>query len=258
MNSCDSFQQSLNELLGLQQELAEIHPALEKPYPVAICINDHFLIYDQIDGEETYRLIKSVPLSTPMPEGIRAAFPLQEYGEQIAAVVTPEIFESLDGCAILMHEFVHCFQFSTCEQELKMSLDIARRAQEVGDVMWEINYPFPYTANLFINGYQQFLNAVDAADECGIGQARQALRSYLGVHDFQYMVWQEWKEGLARWVENRVQHELNLAENLGGKTLPYSRVSFYAGGAAYINFLSARESHLVNNLPKLFLSIYTH
>lgn len=150
----------------------------------------------------------------PVPEGVRAAFPLQDFQGRIAAVVTPDIFDMLDGYVTIFYEFVHCYQFSTCEGELKISLDIARHAQETGDAMWEINYPFPYTSVTFINGYQGFLDAVEREDEAGIRHARQKLHAFLGVHDFEYMVWQEWKEDLARWVENSLQRKLGLAENL--------------------------------------------
>jgi len=252
MNSNDSLLTSLNPLLELHSRLAKYHPALEDLYPIAICVDDHFHIYDLVKGGRSYHFIKAAPIPMSIPAGIQAAFPLQAYDDRIAAVVTPDIFNSLDGYVTIFHEFVHCFQFSTCEGELKLSLDIARRAEETGDVMWEIEYPFPYTAKAFIQGYQQFLSALNVGDEAGIAQAREGLRGYLGVHDFEYMVWQEWKEGFARWVENRLQRELGLAENTKGAQLPFSRVSFYAGGAAYINFFSAQDPSVVNDLPELF------
>jgi hypothetical protein len=70
------------------------------------------------------------------------------------------------------------------------------------------------------------------------------------------MVWQEWKEGYARWVENLVKRQLNMRENKGGFKTPYSRVLFYAGGEAYINYLGKRDSSLVNDLRSLFHHLY--
>lgn len=252
MNLSDPFQESFAYLIQLQQEVARLHPALAELYPVAVCVDDRFQIYDLLKGEISYQLIKTAPIPMPVPAGVRAAFPLEAYEGRIAAVVTPDVFDSLDGIVTIFHEFVHCYQFSTCEGELKMSLDIARLAEETGDVMWEIEYPFPYTARTFIRGYQQFIRALVEMDERGIVQARRGLFGYLGVHDFEYMVWQEWKEGFARWIENRLQRELGLTENTKGASPPYSRVSFYAGGAATIDFLSTKAPNIVNDLPGLF------
>ncbi len=213
-------------------------------------------IFDVDKSGVSYQIVKVIPAMMPLPEGVRAAFPLEGYAGRIAAVVSPDIFESLDGYVTVFHEFVHCYQYSTCETELKKTLDLTQLAKETGDVMWEINYPFPYTAKRFINGYQGFMDAVAARDETEIQRTRVELHTYLGVHDFEYMVWQEWKEGLARWVENRIQRELGLPENTGGSQQPFNRVVFYAGGAAFIDFLSAHNPGLLQDLPNLYKNIY--
>jgi hypothetical protein len=51
------------------------------------------------------------------------------------------------------------------------------------------------------------------------------------------MIWQEWKEGFARFIENQINGRLNLPENHGGKEKPFNRVVFYEGGAHYIKLL---------------------
>ena len=193
-----------------------------------------------------------MPLPMPIPEGVRAAFQLEGYQGRIACVVTPEVFDTQEGYITLLHEFVHCYQYETCEQDLKMTLDIARQAQEQGDSMWEIQHPFPYTAVDFIKPYTQFLAGLEGRDNGQVGKARAALRAYLGVHDFEYMAWQEWKEGFARWVENRVKRHLGFPVNSGGLAKPYSRVLFYAGGEAYIEYLAAVEPGITEDLPALF------
>jgi len=226
MNLSDPFQESFAYLIQLQQEVARLHPALEHLYPVAICVGDKFQIYDLVKGRKAYQLIKTTSIPMTIPAGIQAAFPLQALGGRIAAVVTPDIFVSLDGYVTILHEFVHCYQFTTCEEKLKMSLDIARREEETGDMMWEIEHPFPYTAKAFIRGYQQFQAALNEEDNAGIALAREVLRGYLGVHDFEYMIWQEWKEGFARWIENRLQRELGLEMNTKGTRLPSAAFLF--------------------------------
>ena len=248
----EKYLEQINALMPIQQKVVQVNAALHRLYPVVIAEGESLLIYDVDDVQNTYNFIKSSPAPMPIPEGVRAAFQLEDYGGRIVCVVTPEVFDSKEGYVTILHEFVHCYQYETCEQELKMKLDVARQAQEKGDYMWEIQHPFPYQAKVFIRSYGGFLKAVSVADEQALQQARESLRSYLGLHDFEYMVWQEWKEGFARWVENHVQHKLGLKVNNGGADMPYSRVTFYAGGAAHIDFLNSRVPGLVNDLYELF------
>ncbi len=250
-----NYLEQINLLIPIHQKAAGINPALRRLYPVVIVEGETLLIHDCDQGQQSYRFIKSTPAPMPIPRGVRAAFQLEDYGGRIVCVVTPEVFDSKEGYVTILHEFVHCYQYETCEQTLKLELDIARQAQEKGDPMWEIQHPFPYQAQAFIRSYGAFLEAVSDSDEQAVQSARQDLRSYLGRHDFEYMVWQEWKEGFARWVENRLQEKLGLRVNNGGTELPFSRVTFYAGGAAYIGFLDRRTPGLVNDLQALFLKM---
>jgi hypothetical protein len=71
------------------------------------------------------------------------------------------------------------------------------------------------------------------------------------------MVWQKWKEGYARWIENLVKRALGLEENKGGFYKPYSRVLFYASGEAFFNILIMGQPKLVNDLQALFKELYS-
>ncbi len=99
-----------------------------------------------------------------IPEGVRAAFPLEGLDNRIACVVTGEVFDSLDGFVTIFHEFIHCQQFETCEAKLKEKLGIARRAQAVQDFMWELDHPFPYQSPEFSSLYQSFLDQSSLKD----------------------------------------------------------------------------------------------
>ena len=253
----DRYLEQLNILIPIHQQIAGFNPALNALYPIAVVEGDRFLIYDSAADQSHYQFVKTSPVPMPVPKGVRAAFQLEDYGSRIACVVTPEVFDTREGYVTILHEFVHCYQYETCEQELKQQLDVAVQAQDKGDVMWEILYPFPYQAEAFSRGYQRFIAAVSRGDKKGIHQARTELRAYLGVHDFEYLVWQEWKEGFARWVENSVQDILGLCINTGGLTPPFSRVAFYAGGAALIDFLQLTDPGLVDDLPRLFAGLNT-
>ena len=248
--------ENLDHLISLHHQVAGLNPAIEKCYPVAIVLNNQFYIYDISDTHDSYQLVKEAPIPMPIPRGTRAAFQIEDYDGRIVCVVTPEIFESEDGYVTILHEFVHCYQYETCEQSIKMKLDIARQAKEKGDFMWEINHPFPYSATNFIEPYGHFLEALANGVKKEIMAQRRILKRYLGLHDYEYMVWQEWKEGFARWVENLVKRQLGMKENKGGFKQPYSRVLFYAGGEAYIEYLKKRTPYLVKNLRDLFHNLY--
>ena len=137
-----------------------------------------------------------------------------------------------------------------------MRMDIARQAVETENIMWEITHPFPYNAKDFIRSYTDFLDAVNSGNHANLVRTRKELNDYLGVHDYEYMVWQEWKEGFARWVENRLQQYLSLPVNKYGLKQPYSRVLFYVGGEAFINYLSKANPEVVNDLPALFNNLF--
>ena len=248
----ETYLQQINQLIPIHQAVAGFNPAVRRLYPIAVVVGDEFLIYDVVADTLQYDFIKTASTPMPIPAGVRAAFQLADYGGRIACVVTPDVFDALAGYVTVLHEFVHCYQYETCEQELKDGLDVARQAQEQGDFMWEIQHPFPYTAETFIHAYQGFLDAVRKSREFEVLRMREMLRAYLGVHDYEYMVWQEWKEGFARWVENAIRRKLGFSQNTRGFEVPFNRVTFYAGGAAYIDFFQQTAPALVNDLPRLF------
>jgi len=248
----DTYLEQLNELLPIHHKAAGFNPTLHKLYPVAVVLDEQFLIYDSDGDQVGYQFVKTAPVPMPIPKGVRAAFQLEAYGGQIACVVTPEVFDTPEGYVTILHEFVHCYQYETCEQALKGKLDIAWQAQEKGDFMWEIQHPFPYQAKSFITAYVDFFDAIEIGHEQKILELRHELRTDLGLHDYEYMLWQEWKEGFARWVENKLQHNLGLPVNHGGQSPPFSRVTFYAGGAAWIDFLHQNDPALVQDLRLLF------
>ncbi len=80
-----------------------------------------------------------------IPQGVRAAFPLECYGNRMACVVTGDVFDALDGYVTIFHEFIHCQQAESAEQSLKQSLGVAGQAQNAGDFMG-LTHPFPCAA----------------------------------------------------------------------------------------------------------------
>ncbi len=85
-----------------------------------------------------------------------------------------------------------------------------------------------------------------------MARCRVFLKETLNTHDYEYLVWQEWKEGFARLIENRIRKKLGLEENHGGIEKSFTRVTFYEGGALYISVLIKKEKGLEKDIKKLF------
>ena len=251
------YQTSLQKLFEIQDRINNIHPLLKKVYPIAIVEENYFLIFDTDSSGKKYVFIKKSFTPESLPKRITAAFPLECYGNKTACIITGEIVGTLEGYVTIFHEFVHCYQCEICEQKLKQTLQIAQRAMVKKEYSWELNYPFAYNDNKFIERYSLFLNALKEIKLNEIFQIRNQLRQILGKDDFEYMVWQEWKEGFARFIENHIRIRLGLKENFYGIEKPYHRITFYQGGAWFIEFLGKYEPELLLNIERLFHKMLT-
>jgi hypothetical protein len=254
--TASTYAESLREVFSLRDQIKNIHPILENLYPVAVAEGEDLLIFKPDEVRKIYGLALRTPAPMPIPEGIRAAFPLEALGNKPACVVTGEVFDSLEGYVLIFHEFVHCHQFLTCEPKLKERLLVYRRAMEKKDFMWELQHPFPYTDPVFEKTYRRLLQALDSGDKPAVRESRSVLRRILPEIDYEYMVWQEWKEGLARCIENRIRVRLGLAKNLGGRQGELSRISFYAGGEGIIQLLADGDGNIPSDIEKTFEAIY--
>jgi hypothetical protein len=242
----------LQAVLELQRDVADLHPFLERVSPIALVEDGQFHVFDVRPGERRYSFVLQAPTPTPVPPGVRAAFPLACYGGRPACVVTRDVFDSTEGYVTIFHEFVHCQQSDTCEAGLKQTLGIARRAQAENDMMWEINYPFAYADPRFVEAYLALLEASGEGRMDDIQAGRRRLREILDQGDWEYMAWQEWKEGLARYIENQIQDRLGLPGNHGGGEPPLDRVAFYKGGSRLIAALGQHEPELLHDIEALF------
>ena len=248
----EQFLKELQTLVEFQREVAGFHPAFEGRYPIAIVVDGEFLIYDWADDAEAYALVKTAPLHMAIPEGAMAAFPLAPYGGQTTAVVTPTIFERPDWQVMFLHEFVHCYQSKTGVNDLRERLSICREEEARGHVTWEIDHPFPFNDEAFVTAYTSFLQALTGDDPEAVSRVRKDLRRLLPLRDYEYMVWEEWGEGFARWNENRLRDYAGLPHLDVGATPPFNRVTFYVGGAAYIDLLVRYHPEMAEDLTALF------
>jgi len=246
------YDSGLQKIFEVQDKIKDIHPFLEKVFPIAIVKDNHFFVFDTDSSGNRYIFVKEAPTPMPVPKGVRADFPLECYENKVACVISGEIFESLEGYTIIFHEFMHCHQWEICEPKLKQTLGVAQKAMDKKDYMWELNYPFPYDNSKFIETYSLFLKALEKNNPDEVFKYRNQLKQILSKDDFEYMVWQEWKEGFARFIENQIRRRLDLKENHYGIEKPFHRISFYQGGARFIEFLGKQEPELFVDIERLF------
>jgi hypothetical protein len=140
----------------------------------------------------------------------------------------------------------------TVEPHIKARLTVARKAQAEDDFMWELNHPFPYEDEPFQEIYGIFLERAAAEDRPAVARCRSFLKEVLNLEDYEYMVWQEWKEGFARFLENKVRVRLGLDELHSPDTPPFDRVTFYEGGARWIALLVGEDAELMEDIEALF------
>jgi hypothetical protein len=251
-----SYEPALQKILELQHEIQGVHPLFLNIYPVAIAEGETLLVFDLDEAGQAYHLVREAPTPMPIPVGVRAAFNLECYENKIACVVTGEAFDTLDGYVTIFHEFVHCHQAATCEMRLKQNLEVARQAIAVGNFMWELEHPFPYSEPEFIATYLALLQAAEGNDGEAVLSTHRRLGQFLQPFDYEYLIWQEWKEGFARLIENRLQRFFDLPENHYGRQQPFHRISLYEGGARVIVVLSQEAPQCITDLEKLFWRMY--
>ncbi|NMO98182.1 hypothetical protein [Paenibacillus lemnae] len=247
------YYNGFESLLNLQNEVEEIHPLLTEHYPIAIVEDEHFYIYEY--QEAGYRLTHIEPDTMNIPIGVRAAFPLECMQYQAVVVVTGEVFDTVKELIVVFHEFVHCYQYHTCEMDLRKQIELAKRSLNSESYSWELDYPFPYTNNQYIQLTKTLLESIEKKDLKQIGAARRKLKECLTSEQVEYMVWQEWKEGFARYIENRLNAQLGINQNHWGKEEPYGRPTFYEVGSRLIDLIVKASPSSLYRIDELYYAL---
>jgi len=250
------YQTELAKVLTCRGKAADLHPAFAKTYPVALVDDRQFYVFEPDAAGKSWGLSAQAPVKSPMPVGIRAAMPLAFWDNRMACVVSPDVFASPEGYATILHEFVHCYEWETVEGKLKQGLTVNREAMARGDFMWELQYPFPYGNAEIKRVYGLWLAALENGRMKKAGHWRSVLRKGLNSRDWEYMTWQEWKEGLASYLENRVCSRLGLKANRPALDAPFDRVTFYRGGELFISRLQESTPGLDKNIERLYLRLF--
>ena len=249
-------QAELAKVSSYREKVADLHPAFAKTYPVALIEDGQLTVFEPGADGQSWAQAAQAPVKPPMPVGIKAAMPLGFWGNRMACVVTPEIFAVPEGYAVILHEFVHCYEWETVDGKLKQGLTINQEAMARRDLMWELEYPFPYGNAEVKRVYGLWQAALAAHRPQEADRWRTWLKKELTSRDWEYMTWQEWKEGLARYLENLVRRRLGLSENLPAADAPFDREAFYRGGELLIGSLQKSEPGLDKDIERLYRRIF--
>ena len=108
-------------------------------------------------------------------------------------------------------------------------------------------YLFPYNNEKFTKWIIELENGF-----C-IKKFQNEIKKILNEYDFEYMVWQEWKEGYARYIENLVRKKLGFNKINNLLKPPFNRECFYEIGSRLIGTLIEKDNKI--DLNKLFYQL---
>lgn len=247
------------KICEFHKEIKNLDKSLQELHPIAIVDNNIFFVFD-VNREDRYEFIMDIenPYPMPMPEGVLAAFPLDFYQNKSSAIIGAGKLENPDNYVFVFHEFVHCFVGNRYESNIRKQLTIEKQQREANNVMWELNYPFPYEDDVFIKMTSELQGTSNESGLEPFMNYHKRLKDYLKETDFEYMIWQEWKEGFARYVENLVREKLRMEKNTSILTSPFDRVCFYEIGSKYIEILFRADPTLKNDMESLFYKMLNY
>ena len=241
--------EKLNFIFEFRNKIKDIHPLLNKCFPVVVSSVDKVDIYD-VTPEEKYTLVKTDKNMFGHIPHIRASFPFESYGNRPVCIITEDVFDEPNGYAVVFHEFIHCQQYEICENRLKQRLSVYKQALLEKNYMWELNYNFPYNSEEFIsycnteNNLLQFLT-----------EKRKLIKDSLGSANYEYMTWQEWKRSFTEYIETKII-EITVKNVEQSDSLSMSRVCLYKTGARFIGALKTKYHNCDENIESLFEMIY--
>jgi hypothetical protein len=120
---------------------------------------------------------------------------------------------------------------------------------------WELNYSFPYEDDYFIEKTITLNDFFAKNDYINIINFHKDMKTYFSETEYEYMIWQEWKEGFARYIENLIIAKLEMKQVTKVLTPPFDRTYFYVIGSKYIAMILNRENALSNDIEQLFYKI---
>jgi hypothetical protein len=246
----------MDNIIKMHDEVKNIHVSLEKLYPITVISDGYFYVFDKSEIGDKYEFRRKVETSIVVSGDILTAFHLNFYDMKPSVVISKNMLENQGNNILVLHEFVHCFQLENGAVEIRNELSVQRQEIVRNNYNWEIDYPFPYSNDYFIDKTTELSDRFSSGNYDYIEVYHNCMKAYLHKAEYEYMVWQEWKEGFARHVENLIRRELKLQLNGNILRSPFGRVHFYEIGSKYIEMLLEKDEELNDNLVKLFYKMF--
>jgi hypothetical protein len=245
----------MGKIIKLHDRIKDLHESLLKLYPITIINNDYFYVFEFKQETNQYEYILKNKTPMPISGKILAAFSLDFYNMKPSAIISNDILENEENHVTIFHEFVHCFQLENGELDIRNELLIEKQEKAKNNYSWELNYPFPYENEYFVENTSILSNI--EKDLCNYIKYHNNMKSKIKNNDFEYMIWQEWKEGFARYIENLIRKSLNKKLNSTEIKPPFGRVHFYEIGSNYIELLIEENKELEKNIKALYHKMYS-
>jgi len=246
----------MDNVIKMHDKVKTVHVSLEKLYPITVIHNGYFYIFDKNEAGNKYEFKRKVETSVVVSGEILTAFVLDFYDLKPSVVISENMIGNLGNDILVLHEFVHCFQLENGAIEIKNGLSIQRQEMAKSNYTWEIDFSFPYSNKFFINKTEELARDFANGNYESVEVYRNCMRAYLHKDEYEYMIWQQWKEGFSRHVENLIRKELGLRLNGNILIQPFSRVHFYEIGNKYIEMLIKKDKGLDENIVKIFNKMF--
>ena len=248
----------MDSIIKMHDAVKDIHISLKKLYPITVINDGYFFVYDKNESGDKYEFMRKVETSIVASSDILTAFNLNFYDMKPSVVISKNMLGDTGNNILVLHEFVHCFQLENGAVEIRNGLSIQKQEMVKKNYTWEIDFPFPYKNKYFIdrtmilsdylrNGKYKYNDFVIY---------RNCMRTYLHKDEYEYIIWQAWKEGFARYVENLIRKELGLRINANILIPPYNRVALFEIGCKYIETLIKMDGELNDNIVELFTKMF--
>lgn len=247
------WEKALIKIVKLHSRIKHIDKALEQLHPIAIVENNIFYVFDYDAPSDKYSFIMeySIP-GFEIPDKVLASFPLDFYDTKPAAVVSEDAIYELEKQVFIFHEFIHCYQYLNGETDIKTTLNIYKKYLNENNQMWEINHTFPYDDKDFAEKAVELTKHYEEKENRKILDFYEYMKTNLSIIDYEYLIWQEFKEGYARYIENTIRAFLGLALNDTAPQLPIERPIFYWTGSKHIDFILNTQGKTFKSLGELF------
>ena len=245
----------MGDILKIHDTVKNVHVSLGELYPITVINDGYYFVFDISKTSGKYVFKSKVKTSISVSNDILMAFNLDFYDMKPSVVISKNILENQENYLSIFREFIHCFLLKNGAIEIRNELSIQKQEMAKRNYNWEINFPFPYNSEYFISKTMDLFDKFINNNYDHIEIYRNSMKTYLLKMDYEYMIWQIWKGGFIRYVENLIKRKLGLQLNTNILKLPFDREHFYEIGNKYIEMLIKKEE-LDDDIVKVFYKMF--